>query len=139
MSQLSDTVYKKFFNDAKVIKYMAQSFDTYEKIEYAGELVNVELLATLLKFNHLVEFFKKISRKLADEYFEGKYALLNLHLDSEEQELIKDIFGDRNRISHMITEDVLINPFWETRAVFDMTKQLEKILLSYLYEIREIH
>lgn len=137
MFQLSDDVYKKFFKDVEVVKCMAQSFDSYKELEYAGQLVNVELLATLLKFNHLVEFFKKISRELADSYFEGDYKLLNSNLDAEEQELISNIFKDRNRISHMITEEVLVNPFWETRAVFDMTKQLENILLSYLYEINQ--
>lgn len=137
MFQSSDAVYQKFYEDAKVVKSMALSTDTCQRIDYAGQYVNVELLATLMKFIHLVEFFKKISQELASRHYKNNYALLNSDLDAEERELITDIFEDRNRIAHMISEEVLVNPLWETRAVFDMTTQLENITTSYLKKINQ--
>lgn len=78
MPRLASSVYKKFLNDASVVKSMALSVDDWGIVkEYNNQPVNIELLATLLKFSHLVEFFKEISKSLGNEYYGGDYKKLN--------------------------------------------------------------
>ena len=128
MAELDNSVYEKFYSDAEVVKLMART-EVHDNLEmdYHTHSVKVGLLATLLKFNHLVEFFKKISRELANEYFGGNYKELNSILNDDGRELLTAIFADRNYISHMISEDALVNPPWELRMVNEYTKKKENI------------
>jgi len=138
MPNLSSSVYEKFYNDAKIVKLMAQSVDEFEIVtKYNNQPINIELLATLLKFNHLVEFFKGISKILVHEYYNGDYKRLNSFLNEDEREFITEVFNDRNRISHMMSEDALVNPPVETRCVYEMTKKMEEILYKYKTRISE--
>lgn len=138
MAKLDSSVYEKFYSDAEVVKLMAQT-EVQDNLvmDFCDQPVKVGLLATLLKFNHLVEFFKKISQVLAKEYFDGNYKELNSILNDDGRELITEIFADRNYISHMISEDALVNPPWVLRSLTECTQKMEDILRLYRTSIGE--
>lgn len=136
MPKLGSSVYEKFFNDANIVKLMAKSFDEFIVKEYNGQPINIELLATLLKYNHLVELFKRISKELVEEYYNGDYKKMNTDLNEDDKEFLTQIISDRNRVSHMMSEDALVNPPAEARCVYDLTTKMAGILLIYIDNIK---
>lgn len=125
------TPYEVFIKEAKLVKTMARSFDEFEVKVFNGETVQVDLLATLMKFNHLVELFKKISFTLRNKYA-SSYDELNSILEEDEYDTVEEILNGRNRIAHTLSEKALINPPFEMRTVYNLTEDMQNIIAKYI-------